>query len=148
MDKKNPTPEISDTIYLKCDETECTLSLGVSIGAATVIFLLVLTILILSICLCRVCRKLKKRKLTEGMDKEDVEEADLHYAELQNLPVSSREQCNGGTCTAALAVAPNNDYATVAELKGPQEEGIDQEPNQDNGGDDGVEENQPCVEME
>ena len=84
----------------------------------------------------------------QGMDKEDAEEADLHYAELQNLPVSSREQCNGGTCTAALAVAPNNDYATVAELKGPHEEGIDQEPNQDNGGDDGVEENQLCVEME
>ncbi|KAJ7317360.1 hypothetical protein JRQ81_003522 [Phrynocephalus forsythii] len=125
----------------------CTLSLPILIGAAAVIFLMILTILILSICLCRVCKKLKKRKLTEGMGEE--EEANLHYAELQNLPVPNRGQCNGGRCeaAAALAVAQNSDYATVAELKAEEDGGCDQGPIEDNSGCGGVE-NQPPVEME
>lgn len=74
------------------------------------------------------------------------EEANLHYAELQNLPGSSRGQCDGGPCASASAVQ-NSDYATVAELQGTMGAGCS-EPMEDEGVGDEVKESQPCVEVE
>ncbi|XP_042303856.1 uncharacterized protein LOC121920745 isoform X2 [Sceloporus undulatus] len=120
----------------------CTSLYGL-IGAAAVIFIMLLTILILSICLCRTCKRTKKQKLTEGMVAGSPEEADLHYAELQNLPTSNRGQCDGETCKAPVATQ-NSDYATVAELKGPEDGCCNPEEKED----DGMRENESLVEAE
>ncbi|KAH0630486.1 hypothetical protein JD844_013545 [Phrynosoma platyrhinos] len=119
------------------------ISLSILIGSAAVISIMLLTILILSICLCRACKRTKKQKLTEGMVAGHSEEADLHYAELQNLPTSNRGQCDGETCKAPMTTQ-NSDYATVAELKSPEDGCCNPEQKED----DEVRENESLVEPE
>ncbi|XP_070591751.1 leukocyte-specific transcript 1 protein [Erythrolamprus reginae] len=113
--------------------------------AGAVAFLLLLVILVLSICLCRVCRRVKKLKLSQSPS-ENTYEADVHYAELQNLPVSSRGQCDGGTNLDAQ----NSDYATVAVLKedASEEDFGSHQQTEDSGVEDGAREEQISAEAE
>lgn len=72
----------------------------------------------------------------------------MHYAELQNLPDSSRGQCDGGTCPALPAIQ-SSDYATVAELKGSNwEEGCIPEEKEDSGLDEEQREDESLLEQE
>ncbi|KAL8213123.1 UNVERIFIED_CONTAM: hypothetical protein K2H54_060842 [Gekko kuhli] len=118
------------------------------VGAAAALgFVMLVTILILSVCLCRVCKRVKKRKLLEVIA-DNPEEAELHYAELQNLPDSSRGQCDGGVSPAAPAIQ-SSDYATVAELKGSnREEGCNEEEKEDSGLAEEQRENESILEQE
>ncbi|XP_032094867.1 leukocyte-specific transcript 1 protein [Thamnophis elegans] len=112
---------------------------------AAVAFLMVLAIVVLSICLCRVCKRVKKLKLLRSAA-ENPYEADVHYAELQNLPASSRGQCDGGINADVL----NSDYATVAVLKeDASKEDFGSPPQtEDSGVEDGVREEQASEEAE
>ncbi|XP_063147341.1 leukocyte-specific transcript 1 protein [Candoia aspera] len=126
----------------------CTFPQWAILVAAGVVFLMLLAIVVLSICLCRVCKRVKKLKLSEGMS-ENTFEADVHYAELQNLPDSSRGQCDGGTSPDTQAVQ-NSDYATVAVLKEvpSQENVVSDQPKEDSGVKDGEGEDHISVEAE
>ncbi|XP_053144275.1 leukocyte-specific transcript 1 protein isoform X2 [Hemicordylus capensis] len=106
-------------------------------------FLLLVTSLILSICLCRTCKRTKKRRFSED---DNPEEVNLHYAELQNLPATSRGQCDGGTSSSPPPIVQNSDYATVAELmENTGEKNCCQEQKEDNEETDGVREGQSSV---